>query len=220
MSRTPLGRLIRERMKELGLRRGQLAARLGYRNISKGCRRLEQVSSGDLAGKEALLAKLPGALDLPREVVAKAIQETIEEIERAQRAEEERAEARWRADFTPHAIITTERSVPSPIFVVAFFGTDWLKRIDLEVALPVNAIHRQIQDVIQRRLARWDGQIPCFGAATGYVINWTPDRAERFDLPGTRLEVLDRAERVGGGYLGFRGRMVERRTISAALGLE
>jgi hypothetical protein len=45
---TPIGRLIQARMAELRLRRWQLAARLGYRNISKGCRRLEEVSPGDL----------------------------------------------------------------------------------------------------------------------------------------------------------------------------
>jgi hypothetical protein len=28
------------------------------------------------------------------------------------------------------------------------------------------------------------------GRATGYVINWTPDRAERFDPDGNLLEVL------------------------------
>jgi hypothetical protein len=50
-------------------------------------------------------------------------------------AEKEKAEARdkiWRENFRPHAIILTERKVPSPIFVVAMIGVEKLLRIDLD----------------------------------------------------------------------------------------
>jgi hypothetical protein len=86
-------------MKELGIRSGRLAVRLGYRNISKGVRRLDQVCHGDLVGKEQLLANLPHALGLPEDVVAAAIQETRKQIEREMLAEFERQEARCRANF-------------------------------------------------------------------------------------------------------------------------
>jgi len=39
----PLDRLIRKRMKELGIRSGRLAARLGYLNLSKGARRIDEL---------------------------------------------------------------------------------------------------------------------------------------------------------------------------------
>jgi hypothetical protein len=55
----PLDRLIRTRMKELGIRSGALAARLGYPNLSKGARRIDELCRGDLAGKNWLLARLP-----------------------------------------------------------------------------------------------------------------------------------------------------------------
>jgi hypothetical protein len=73
--------LIRNRMKELGIRSGRLAARLGYRNVSKGVRRLDQVCHGDRAGKKELLANLPHALGLSEDVVAMAIDETRKQIE-------------------------------------------------------------------------------------------------------------------------------------------
>jgi hypothetical protein len=113
--------------KELRLPCGQVAARLGYRNLSKGARRLEQVSCGDLADKEALLAKLPRALDLAEEVVGAALEETRSQIEREIQAEFECKEARWRARFRPHALISTGQSVPSPIFVAIFIGPERLK---------------------------------------------------------------------------------------------
>ena len=34
-----------------------------------------------------------------------------------------------------------------------------------------------------------------FGATTGFIVNYDPDRAIRFDLDGNRVEVLDRAYR-------------------------
>jgi len=42
-------------------------------------------------------------------------------------AEKQEAEARdkiWRENFRPHAIILTERTVPSPIFVAAIIGVE------------------------------------------------------------------------------------------------
>jgi hypothetical protein len=122
MTGTAFGRSIRQRIKCLGLRSGRLAARLGYRNISKGVRRLDRVCRGDLVGHDQLLANLPGALGLSGDVVAAAIEETRQEVERARQAELERAEAEWRRRFRPHALITTEREVPSPIFLAVFIG--------------------------------------------------------------------------------------------------
>ena len=49
MTRTelPLAALVAERCRELGLRRSEVAARCGYKNISKGLRRLDQVLAGE-----------------------------------------------------------------------------------------------------------------------------------------------------------------------------
>jgi hypothetical protein len=100
-----LDQLIRKRMKELDIRSGRLAARLGYINLSKGARRIDELCGGDLAHKGWLLAKLPSALSLPEDIVKVAIDETRKELERAQEAERQRADAAWRAAFKPHAYI-------------------------------------------------------------------------------------------------------------------
>jgi hypothetical protein len=59
-------------MREMGIRSGRLAARLGYRNISKCVRRLDEVCRGDYVAARCL----------PDEVVA-AIEETRNEVERS-----------------------------------------------------------------------------------------------------------------------------------------
>ncbi len=45
-------------------------------------------------------------------------------------------EARAQAAFQPHAIIATDRSVPSPIFVAALIGVEKILRIDFDTSLP------------------------------------------------------------------------------------
>ena len=42
-----LKQLIEKRLEELGIRRGELVRRMGYSNISKGCRRLDDLCEGD-----------------------------------------------------------------------------------------------------------------------------------------------------------------------------
>jgi hypothetical protein len=45
-----IGTLIRSRMIELGLCRGEFAKRLGYKNIAKGIRRIDALCEGDIEG--------------------------------------------------------------------------------------------------------------------------------------------------------------------------
>jgi PAS domain S-box-containing protein len=81
MTPTPLGRLIQRRLRELGIRSVHFAARLGYRNMSKGSRRIDQVCRGDLAHKEQLSGNSPKALDLPDDVVAAATDATRSQVD-------------------------------------------------------------------------------------------------------------------------------------------
>ena len=64
MARTdlPLSILIRKRSQELSLSRSELVTACGYKNISKGLRRLDQVYAGDFDRAGALLRKLPDGI--------------------------------------------------------------------------------------------------------------------------------------------------------------
>jgi hypothetical protein len=115
--------LVGRRCRDLGLSGVELVHRCGYKNISKGLRRLEQLHAGDFKRTTGLVRTLAVALNVPVDVVNAAVEET-------QRYLRDSAEAAWRAAFKPHAVIMTER--PWPFFVAAFIGVDVLLRVDFD----------------------------------------------------------------------------------------
>jgi hypothetical protein len=74
---------------------------------------------GDLEGTKQLLDALPQALETSAETVKRALEQTVRELELAEKQEAKARDKIWRQNFCPHAIILTERTVPSPIFVAA-----------------------------------------------------------------------------------------------------
>jgi hypothetical protein len=81
--------LIRSRMTELGLSRGEFARRLGYKNIAKGIRRIDALCEGDFEGTKQVLDGLPQALETSAETVTLALDQTVREIELAGKREAE-----------------------------------------------------------------------------------------------------------------------------------
>jgi hypothetical protein len=130
--------LIRSRMTELGLSRGEFAKRLGYKNIAKGIRRI------DVEGTKQFSDMLPQALETSAETVKIALEQTVLEIELAAKQEAEARDKLWRENFCPHAIFLTERTVPSPIFVAAMIGVEKLLRIDLDATQGPVSFVRQV----------------------------------------------------------------------------
>jgi hypothetical protein len=76
LSPLPIRDLIEARSQDLALTRAKLVRRAGYRNIDNGIRRLESLMAGDLRLTKNLIDGFPIALDLPREVIARAIEDT------------------------------------------------------------------------------------------------------------------------------------------------
>ena len=71
-------------------------------------------------------------------------------------------------------------------------GSDrWLK-IPLDIMQPPITFAAQALTVVQRTPF-----VQFFGATTGFVVNYDPDRAIRFDLDGNPVEVLAHAYRPG-----------------------
>jgi hypothetical protein len=105
-----------------------------------------------------------------------------------------REEADGRAAFRPHAIIVTDRAVPSPIFVAALVGVEKILRIDFDTSLPEATF-------VQQALAKLPEQTIAFGIPIGVTVNYAPDRAVRYDLRGDPIETLAEAIRCGKAYL-------------------
>jgi len=72
-------------MTELGLSRGEFAKRLGYKNIAKGIRRIEGLCEGDIDGTEQFWDVLPQALETSADTVKRALDQTVREIELAEK---------------------------------------------------------------------------------------------------------------------------------------
>jgi hypothetical protein len=206
--------LIDGRCRELGVSRSELVGRCGYKNISKGIRRLDELYAGSLQRTAHLLAGLANALRLSPNVVQRALTDTNQELEaRAARAAAE-AEAAWRAAFKPHGILLGTQERPSQIFIFAVSGgaERWLK-IPLDVSQPPVTYAEQALAVV-----RSTPSVQFFGKTTGFIVNYTPDRAVRFDCEGRPVETLARAYRPGEVTVTLAGRPVSAEAFGKALG--
>jgi len=205
----PIKTLVSSRCEELRLRPVELVRRCGYKNISKGLRRHEQLCQGDFSSSTTLIRTLPSALDVPEEVVTAAVEDTKRQIHEAE-------EAAWRAEFLPHAVVLTERKFPQPLFAALIIGIERLLRVDFDLSeSPVTFIQQALEGV-RKKLAGWKGnQIPTFGKPVGVIINYSPDCAVRFDLEGQPIEMMDRAYRLGEATFSISKRPVSRGELDA-----
>jgi len=183
--------LIENRTKRLGLRRSELARRCGFKNVSKGIRRIDGVCFGDLdsPGAKMVLANLAGALEVDKDTIENAIRATREIIAQAERHAAAEREAAWRAAFKPHAYLVGSRDRP---WSITFYGMTggaerWLK-IPLDLSQPPVTFAAQALEFAKRT-----PEVNYFGPTTGFIVNYTPDSAVRFDLQGNPVEHLERA---------------------------
>jgi hypothetical protein len=197
----PIKLLIEDRRRLLGLTRRDVVRRAGYRNVSKGLRRLDELLAGEWRKARGLIDRLPAALGMPAETVNEAVSET----DRQMRAAEDAA---WRAAFKPHAIILTEHTRPTQITFAAICGADRKLRIEFEPGSNRISYIRQALDQVRRR-----SPIEFYGRAIGVIVNYSPDDAVRFDLTGNALEVLPAAYRPDELTVSIGGRPVPRNVL-------
>ena len=210
-SNLAIAALIRSRTTELGLSRGEFAKRLGYKNVAKGIRRIDALCDGNIDGTKQFLDALPQALETSADTVKRALDQTVRELELAEKQEAEARDKLWRENFCPHAIILTEHTVPSPIFVAAMIGVEKLLRIDLDATQGPVSFVRQVLDRLPER-------VPAFGKAIGFVINYSPDKAVRFDRNGQPIAILDKAVRPGTAVLRLGGRPIPAEALGLIFG--
>jgi len=128
------------------------------------------------------------------------IDELQQRLEQQNRYARDVEEKRWRVEFKPHAVIETERRRPEQIVLCGLTGgvDRWLIiRFDL-CKPPITFVDQAVCALAKRRGDN-GGQptVPFFGLVTGFVVNYSPDRAVRFDIKGNAIEVLPKACRLG-----------------------
>jgi hypothetical protein len=204
--------------------------RLGYKNLAKAAGRVHAICSGHLDNQRSrsALTRLALALHLPSAAVEQAIIDTrlaIAEERRAARekekAEQEAREAEWRRTFTPHAVILTERRVPSQITICALTGGPAAYLIiRFDIAKPSHTfVNQAVSGLAQKAPIRPDGRrcVMFFGSPTGLVVNYSPDLALLCDVAGQSIDYLTSAYRIGRTELMIGGR--ERSVGSLVTGL-
>ena len=199
----PLEALIAERIADLGLTPYRLVLACGYKNSSKGLRRLRDLYDGSIDEAKQIIAGLPKALEVPDAVVTRAVEESRRMLDARAAAAEAKEEAEWRAKFVPHAIVVPENRVPQPIFVAALIGVERLRLIEFNLEQGEGSFPAQAKAGVDAKLREWGRNgvpavgLPAFGRPIGFIVNYTPDRAVQYDLDVKLIEERSSAYRLG-----------------------
>jgi hypothetical protein len=83
----------------------------------------------------------------------------------------------------------------------------WLN-IELDLSKPSNTFVQQALAALPSKLHLGkDGRltVPFFGYALGFIVNYSPDQAVRYDLKGNAVEDLSKAFRLGRASFSLKG---------------
>jgi hypothetical protein len=189
---TAIEQLVRSRMEALGISQAELIRRTGYANFAKGERRLASLFDSDFTSSRGLIEVLPTALVIDKDVVETAVKQTIKD-------NEDYAEAEWVKSFKPYAFILTEQNGrPRQITMAAICNAGKHVRIEFPDEIPADHYLQYVLDALPDQLKE---VASFFYAPLGFVINWAPYSATRYDLSGAFVENLPRAHI--GGRLSF-----------------
>ena len=216
--RSPLAALIETRMQQLALDRAALGSRLGYRNPAKAAGRVYALCDGHITTTKSrsALHRLPATIEVSAELVEIAVKDTASLLAELKQQEDEKLrvareieDAEWRAGFIPHAIILGDRIIPTSITMYAITGGSerWLK-IELDLSKPSNTFIEQVLTALPSKLDLGkDGRLSVrfFGCALGFIVNYSPDEAVRYDLKGNAVENLSKAIRPGEAWVSLKG---------------
>lgn len=198
----PIGKLIRERMKALGIVKAGLVSRLGYGNLARGLRRLDAALRDGEAGPH-MLERLPAALEVSRAEVAEAHAATQPAIAL------DRETAR-RASFHPHIEIGTETKPGIPAFIQAWFWGNH-KRISLPGAFEKLSSREAIRrggTLVKAHFRENGGEVLVFGKITGYVLRHTFDHAIHLNTRGDVIEPFMRDKQLDPPAMTIGGRKI------------
>jgi len=149
----PLKSLIESGLKAQAITRGELAIRLGYRNINKALRRVDEFVADPVTG-DPIAAKLVEALALPQAAFDEAIRKRHEQLEA------------WdRAAFRPYLQIRLLKP-PSSIMVAAL--VPGLSHIQLSEGLHELPFDEEIAHVCELYRKHRDRYTPAWPAGEGF----------------------------------------------------
>jgi len=208
-------KLIVDRCQALGLSRSDLVRRAGFKNVAKGLRRLDELCAGEMKLTVSLIVGLPAALELPTGAITDTMRQTVQQLDEVARIAEEKREAVWRATFRPCAYLLGTETRPSQITIYGMTGGSerWLK-IPLDLSQSAVTFASQAFAVAGRTPV-----VTFFGKTIGFIVNYTPDCAVRFDLNGNPVEAFDHAYEPGNVTIAMGGKEISADVFARITGM-
>ena len=182
--------LLYGRLSHLRLKRSQVVTALGYRNLNKGIRRLQELEESGFWSSKDQVRILVNTLQVGLITLLKALSATRRANRNERLQQEALAHENWVQSFVPHAFCIGDREIPSPIFVVAYMGADRILGIPFDISLPQQTWVEQILKVLPK-------QVPAFGNVIGFVINYAPDKAIYYDRCGNQVKSTSKPHKLG-----------------------
>jgi hypothetical protein len=206
----PISRLLVNRARALGLTRGDLARRLGYRDLSDAHRALANALK--TATLPAHMRKhIAGALELDEAVIDSVVESTSRQRQDEWRASLLAEEKEHMARFQPHLRTETARTVPQPIFVAALIGTARLRLVEVPSEIwdaSADERHRLLKQVIRDHYRAHKAHVVPFGAILSYTLVTMPgylvDFGYPFDVAGNPTGPMREVKRLGEASLGVK----------------
>lgn len=190
------------------IRRGQIPALLQFKNSNKALRRYDALLAGNLHDED-LMDRIRACPLLCGDGLDEALARTKHKRACDAREKAKVQELRARRAFTPHLWVIHERSIPSPIFVVAYFGIDTFKRVPIPAevtSLPsLGAQLVVLAQVLTTNLEDRAYLCSPFGRPTQVLFRDTYDHSYVFDVEQRRFtHELHEAPPVGRAFLTLR----------------
>lgn len=202
------------------IRRGEIPKLLGYANQTKALRRYDTFVGGSI-DDELLANRIRACPELAGQDFDVVLAHTAHMQHVNRREQMFNEELRKRHAFVPHVWFEHERKYPSPIFVVAMFGEEHFRKLDLPEEMQsfyltagwVFDVRSIVKDFIESNSTHRLLQGP-FGRAVRVIIRDTYDHGFVYDVD--TLELIE--ERFSAPKIGrittTVGRRMKRRSTS------
>lgn len=184
-----IARLIQQELAKRNWRKSELVAAMGYKNLSRGLKRLENcIRNGDCSNAE-MLSRLRCALDLPAQQFESVVTETRRQCADENRIKASREEAERRAQFRPYVYVRTSENRPSFITAAAAIGPrlKYLQLEDAVIALPRPFLLSRVAEMICEHYQSNLGKCLLFGDITGYALRIAYDETVEFTSDGSLI---------------------------------
>lgn len=183
-------KFVKSEMTKKRIAKSEFLKSCGYKNIPKGCRRLESFLKGETY-PDMIMNNLSTALDVTEDEVKESIRKSKIEIQH----ELDKEKVSKIKEFEPFLFCHTTSRRPSPIFVCALLGSDRMKEVILPIGftdLTEDERTTKRREIIAETLKDYNGMIPAFGKIVCFTekLSFDDEKNDRlvFDLNGDLME--------------------------------